>query len=60
MIKIIEQPYKVVYEGMYERMTFELEIFRNGSQEVNWMDFPKIEVKELEQEIYKHYRKHIE
>lgn len=59
MIKIeINEPYKITYEGSYNDVQFELDVYNDGNYEINWMDrFDFDSNFDIEEEIYKHYIK---
>ena len=58
-IKINMTPYKKVYEGHLSGNGFELNIFKNGDWDIDWLsEFPDdlyYDKDNIETEIYKHY-----
>ena len=55
-IDFIRTPYKTVYEGRYGKYTFELNVFRDGNWEINWLDYCDFESQhDVEREIYKEW-----
>lgn len=51
-IKINKESYKTTYEGSYDGICFELEVF-DGNYQIVWLETPNFEsVHDIEQEIF--------
>lgn len=62
MAKINLAHYKTTYEGSYDGVCFELDIF-DGEWHINWIDdereFEAEDLPRIEQEIYQQYEKNL-